>query len=203
MTATKPVVIFDLETGGLRVGVPIIQIAAVAVDASNQWTEVSSFERKLQFKVEDCDPEALKVNRFNASTWKKEAVPPIQALRDFQKYLEKYRSIELVSARTGRPYQVTRVGGYNVKFDLDHIGEAFRGAGLFFPGQFSTALDVLQGVIWSVERGEMASTKDMKLTTVAAALGVTTTGDAHDALVDVRLTAGVARVVLQGKREKV
>lgn len=194
---TKPVVVFDLETGGIRVGVPIIQIAAVVVDTSKGWEELGSWERKLQFKPEDCEPQALKVNRYTAKAWEG-AVPLDQGLREFGRFLEKYRSIEVVSPRTGKPYQVTRVCGYNVRFDLDHIGAAFRAAGLFFPGQFNTALDVMQGVVWGQERGEIPATTNMKLTTVAEALGVQVPGDAHDALVDVRLTVGVARILLGG-----
>lgn len=194
--ASRPIVVFDLETGGLEPGKhPIIQIAAIAVDAATGWSEISSFERKLTFDPATCEAKALEVNHWSEPSWA-DAVAPLVALRDFAAYLERYRAVELISTRTGRPYRVARVAGYNCRFDLDHISAAFKATGLFFPGAFATALDVMQGVVWGQEQGTLAPTKDMKLTTVAAALGVEVAGTAHDALVDVRLTIGVARRVL-------
>ena len=64
-------VFFDLETGGVTPDHPDIQLAAIAVDSD--LNELDSFERKIQFKESDADPEALKLNHYDASIWDSEA----------------------------------------------------------------------------------------------------------------------------------
>jgi len=61
----------DLETGGLEMHHPVIQIAAVAVDGD--WNELGAFQVKLFFDESKAEPEALRINRYDRSIWEHEA----------------------------------------------------------------------------------------------------------------------------------
>ena len=57
------IVFFDLETGGLSGKEhPITQIGAVVVD--RDLNEIESYERKIKFREENCDPVALEKNHY-------------------------------------------------------------------------------------------------------------------------------------------
>lgn len=181
-------VIFDLETGGLSLEHPIIQLAAVAVD--KDLVEVDSFERKIQFVEASADPEALKINHYDAEVWKREAKPFQTVVRDFDKFLFPYRDIQMVS-KGGKPYSVALLGGYNAaSFDAPRLQRMFKNASQFLAAHPRT-LDVLQGIMW---RDYLAGEFHLsyKLGDVCGRMGIDLAG-AHDALADVRATAEVVR----------
>lgn len=188
-----PIVFFDTETSGLRPEHATIQLAAIAVDS--EWRELETFERKIAFDVTKADPEALKINHYSAEAWKS-AVPERQAVDEFAALLNRHRSIELISKRTGRPYTVARVGGHNViGFDLERVAAMFKRHGLFFPVDFRSVLDTRYGAVWLFE-GLAEQPKNFKLTGLAEHFGIPTDG-AHDALFDVRLSITVARRIVE------
>lgn len=110
MSAQK-IVVFDLETGGLHEDAPIIQLAAVAVD--RDWNEIDSYEVKIRFAADEADPEALKMNHYDAEIWEREAKPRGAVISEFSDFLNRHKCIEMVSKRTGAPYQVALLAGYN------------------------------------------------------------------------------------------
>jgi len=179
-------IFFDLETGGLLDTQPDIQLAAIAVDDSG--TEVSQFEAKLQFNEVDADPEALKMNGYDREVWKAEAIPPADAVRKFSKWMEPYRSIEMISKRTGNPYSMARLAGYNaLTFDFPRLRRLY--GDQFFPCSYHV-LDCLQLAAWKYfDRADKPN--NLKLTTVCEFLGIPVDG-AHDALADARLAAKLA-----------
>jgi DNA polymerase III epsilon subunit-like protein len=187
------IVFLDIETGGLNLSHPIIQIASVALD--DKWTEEETFERKISFRIEDCDPDALRKNSFNEEVWAREAKSPEKVAREFQEFLNRYRSVECMSKRTGRPYKVTRVGGHNVSFDLERLTLLFKRFQLFLPIHYNSILDTLPGSIWYFEKQQAEKPPDRKLVSLARFFGLNV-DRAHDALVDVRLSAGVAKKIL-------
>lgn len=181
----------DLETGGLRVEQPIIQIAAIAVDGD--WNEVESLEFKIAFDPARCDAEALAINHYTAEAWA-DAVPEAVAVSNLAAFLNRHRSVELVSKRTGRPYSVARVAGHNASFDLDRLSALFKRYDTFFPVDFGSVLDTRFGAIWHGERtGKRPA--NHRLVTLAEHHGIPVAG-AHDALVDVRLSIALARVLV-------
>lgn len=181
------VVYFDVETGGVLPQHPTIQLAAIAADAAGY--EVGSFERKIAFDVAVCDPEALAINHFTPEAWK-DAVTPQRCSFDFARWLQPFQSVEIISKRTGSPYAVAQLAGYNaLTFDLPRLKTLF--GAQFFPCSYQV-LDVLQRVhFWFHENQQMERPANLKLTTIAAHFGIDITG-AHDALTDVRLCSAVA-----------
>ena len=184
------VVFFDLETGGVEPQHPVIQLAAVAIDDAG--AEKSSFETKLAFDESACDPEALKINHYDRAAWK-DALNTAQAVQLFSTWLRPYSSVSLVSKRTGRPYSVARLAGYNaVSFDLPRLRGLFGTA--FFPCEY-LCRDVLQRALFYFdEHPELPKPENFKLSTVYAYFKISVDG-AHDALADARLSAGLSRVL--------
>lgn len=181
------VVYFDTETGGTRDEHPMISLAAVAMDGD---VEKSSFYRRIKFDASACDPGALKVNRYTREAWA-DAVDPGDCADLFAAWLRGFQTVTLTSKRTGQPYQVARLAGYNaVRFDEPRLRRLF--AGKFAPWEYLVR-DVLQLVLWHFDRVGGAP-ENYRLSTVAAYFGIPTDG-AHDALADARMCATVARAI--------
>ena len=108
------VVFVDLETGGLDHNThPIIQVAAVAFavelwENECEWREVGSFERKVKFREEACDPEALKL-RYRPEDWV-DAVAPFRANDQLSQFLRDHATVERMS-KAGKPYKVAQLAG--------------------------------------------------------------------------------------------
>lgn len=186
------IVFFDLETGGLLPEVhPITQIAAIAVD--EQLNELEAFECKLTFHEGMCDPSALEMNGYVAETWNETAISPLQACGQFGRFLSKYADLERKSERTGNPYRVAQLAGYNaVTFDDPFIQKLFKTERAFLPALYRI-MDVYQRVIWYVYENRVAL-ESLKLNSVAEHIGVKI-GKAHDALCDVRTTVEVYKAM--------
>lgn len=187
----RTVVFFDLETSGLHDEAEIIQLAAIAVRPD--WQEAATFERKIQFDESKADPKALEKNHYHRSLWAEKACSPHQASVEFGQFLESYRTLEMVSKRTGNLYTVCRLAGYNSEtFDKPRLWSMFKRVGIFLPADPRT-LDVLQRVLWRYEcRAE--DLPNYQLATVARHLGIEYDG-AHEGLTDVRMTIAIARAL--------
>lgn len=190
----RKLVFFDLETGGLDPQKhAITQLAAVAVDAAS-FAELETFERKLRFKPEAAEKEALDLGSYDPEAWEREAVAPPDALRDFSAFLSDHATKRMVSARTGKDYFVARLAGHNAaSFDMPFLRRYFALCDLFLPGYF-LALDTAQLAAWWnwANGGKLES---VKLETLAAHFGVDL--NAHDALEDVRASVAVVKYILE------
>lgn len=184
-------IFFDFETGGVLPKQPSIQLAAIAVD-DGSGNEIEAFEQKIAFDLAACDPEALKINGWNADAWK-DAVSPAMTAARFARFIEAHKCIQMTSKKSGRPYQVAKGAGYNAAtFDWPRLRELFGES--FLPVSYHIR-DVLQRVIFYFdENGNPPA--DFKLTTVCKHFGIDPTG-AHDALTDVRLTAALYRRLIE------
>lgn len=180
-------VYFDAETDSLRQDCQIIQLAAVAIGPD--WEELGSFNRKIQFDEAIADAEALKLNHYDKEVWAREAVPPGIVVAEFARFLNEYKSLEMVSKRTRAPYSVARLAGFNAAtFDGPRLRRLFRDT--FLPAH-PIPLCVMQRALWYFhEKSE--SPENYKLATLAKYFGIDMNG-AHDALVDVRTTVKVAK----------
>jgi DNA polymerase III epsilon subunit-like protein len=177
---------FDLETGGV-VNEPVIQLAAVAVD--EKFNEVASFEQKLTFDTLECNAKALEVNGYTPEAWAN-AVPPAQCIRQFSNWLKPLSTVEMISKRTGQPYMVARLAGYNaLSFDLPRLRALY--GDQFFPCSYHVR-DILQRAMFYFDENPNGKPKDLKLTTMAEHFGIPIDG-AHDALFDCRLAVAVHR----------
>lgn len=189
-------VFFDLETGGLDPAKhPITQIAAVAVGPGLK--ELDSFEAKVLFDTTTADEQALKLNRYDPAVWEKEGLLPLETIRRFSEFLSKYAEVKIVSKRTGRPYYVAQLSGYNADtFDGPFLRQFYYNAREFLPAAMRV-LCVLQRVAWHfTEHSALQALDDFKLATVCQYFGVPLEG-AHDALADVRATVALYRELLK------
>jgi hypothetical protein len=186
------IVFFDYETGGVTPQHPNIQLAALAVDIET-WRELDSFERKIQFNEAEADPEALKMNHYSREVWEREAAPSTVVHSEFSAMLKRHADVQMVSKRTGRPYQVARLAGYNsATFDGPRLKEEFSRIGAFLPAH-PFVMDVLHWASWELQL-QGVKLENLKLGTVFQHLTGEAPGDAaHDALHDVRSTIAIAR----------
>ena len=194
MSTKETSVCFDLETGGLELKHPDIQIAAIAVDG--EYNELATFERKIQFNEADATPIALGINHYNSETWRHEALPLKTVCEDFAKFLRPYCWMEKRS-KAGRPYFVARLFGHNAAtFDGPRIKARFTETGLFLPADMHVRCTLQRALWWFDERG--LNTDGIRLgsslTTLCEYFKIPVV-DAHDALGDVRMTIALARAL--------
>lgn len=176
----KTVVFFDTETGGLDCRKhPIIQIAAAAAD----WETldvIATFEAKIQVSEADCEPEALKLNSYDAAVWANEAEPDHIALSRLSDFLRGNATLQMTS-KAGRPYWVAQLAAYNAAFDQEFLFAAFKRLDYFLPAAFSV-LCTLQRVRWHfAEQGKKLPSN--RLADVCSELGISL-NNAHDAQAD-------------------
>lgn len=181
-------VYFDLETGGIEMRHPVIQLAAIAVD--EVLNECGTFEQKISFDPALCDAEALAVNHYTAEAWK-DAAARSNIATIFSKWLKPFSSLARISPRTGAGYNLALLAGFNsVTFDGPRLKALY--AGQFFPCSYQIR-DVLQRAFWYFDERQHAP-DDFKLTTLCKYFHIPTDG-AHEALTDVRLTIALARAL--------
>ncbi|HNW93624.1 MAG TPA: 3'-5' exonuclease [bacterium] len=179
-------VIFDLETGGLELTHPVIQLAATAVD--DHWQELESYQAKIQFDARTADPEALTINHYDPAVWANEAKSEAQVVAEFGAFLKRHATIEMTSKRTGAKYFCAQLIAYNAAFDKPRLDRMYKRHNAFLPAHPRALCALQRAAWWAVERNVTAP--DLKLTTLAAHLQIPVDG-AHDALVDTRLAAKV------------
>lgn len=198
------IIFFDLETGGVEDCHPTTQIAAVAVDASlPDWPILERFERKVQFDVSRCDPEALELNHFDPDVWENEAIPASQIRAEMKVFFSRHTTLSLTSAR-GNPYRTAKVAGHNIiRFDLPRLDRLF-GEG-FKPYGGWRALDTIVLASWILD-GRLGITPDksapqnLRLGTLCEFFSIDIEG-AHDALADVLATVQLAKALIRYSHE--
>lgn len=180
-------IFFDIETGGLEMTHPIIQIAAIAVD--EEFAELDSIELKLRFDPMKADPEALKINHYDTLVWVSEAIEQADAVRRLAKFIEPHKAIEMVSKKPPfRPYKVACLAGHNAAtFDGPRLQRLFRDHKAFLPADPRVLCTVQLAMWWALRHG--VRPKSFKLGDLCEHFGIPiAAGEAHDALADVRLT---------------
>lgn len=188
-------VYFDLETGGVEDNRPNIQIAAIAV---RDGKEIDAIEHKIRFDEATADPEALAINHYDPAVWAAQAVTLDTAVRAFSGFCREHADLELIAQRSGRPYFVARLAGHNVvSFDIPRLRRMFDATGDgYIPACWWYPLDTYQRAIWYFAERDLAAPENYRLPTLATYFGLDADG-AHEALADVRLAAGVARVIAE------
>jgi DNA polymerase III epsilon subunit-like protein len=183
--------VFDSETTSLLPDCRFIQLAAIAV--APDWSEIETFEVKIQFDEAVADPKALEVNHYDPIVWVMQAVPERQALTEFADFLGRHKSVEMVSKRTGRPYSVARLAGHNAAtFDGPRLFEAFRRHNMFCPAHPQVLCTLSRAMWFAIETG--TKFESLKLSYLAEFFGVHVE-NAHDALADCKMAIGVAKAL--------
>lgn len=206
---SRQMIFFDLETGGLKIGThPVIQIAAIAAAVTPNGFEIGrTFERKLLFNVEECDPRALEINSFDADVWESEGVMQAGACADFSSFLKSHATLDMTS-KTGKPYRVAELCAYNgVSFDKPHLWKLYSRQRESWVPAHPQVYDPLQLAKWTFY-GRSDAPANFKMATVAKHLGLLEEDEeqSHDALDDVRLlvkiTDRLTRMIHIEGREK-
>jgi DNA polymerase III epsilon subunit-like protein len=186
-------IFFDLETGGVEPRHPNIQLAAVAM---KDGVEVESFEAKIAFAENACEPEALRLNGYSREKWVGASSEAVVACV-FDEFCKRHADLELVSKRTGKPYTVARLAGHNVSaFDVPRARAMMDRAGVrFWRACWWYPLDTYARAIWHFEERGLAWPENFQLQTLARVFGIQAQGAAHEALADVRLCVLLARTL--------
>ena len=184
-------IVFDLETAGLEMSDPIIQIGAVHV--APDWEVLDTFEVKLKFKETEDMEKALAQNHYDRKTWKKEALAPVEALTMFNLFLKKDTTKHWISKTTGSHLQAAQLVAYNEQFDTPRLFRHFDHYGFSWVNAYPRSQCVLQLAEWFFRHHTYKGTKPMSfsLEDVTKTMGVKLT-KAHDALADAIATSKVA-----------
>lgn len=196
------IVWFDVETSGLDPNVhQIIQLAAV-VTCNGELS--LTYEAKLRFDESKASPKALELNSYDRDLWEAQAIDEVDAVRSFSRLLEAAADVDMVAKHTGRPYQVARLAGHNVSFDVGFLRAAYDRCRTFLPSDWYRSLDTLQLALWWFEVTGRPRPTDYKLATLCDFFGIKPEAgeDLHDALTDVKLTARLGELLMGSLREE-
>lgn len=187
-------VFFDLETGGFDPERhPIIQIAAMAVDAN--LTPIETFEVKIKFDLATADPEALQRNSYHAETWEREAVSEIVACHEFSAFLKRHSDVKQVSQRTGRPYLVAQLIGQNADtFDNPFLQAWYKRLDQFLPAAPRVMCTYQRAMHFFHEKPYLVPPVNFRLEELAKYFQFELK-NAHDALADVMATHHVYKAM--------
>jgi DNA polymerase III epsilon subunit-like protein len=186
------VVFLDIETGGLGPLCPIIELAAVAVQAED-FVELAAMHTRIEFDVTWCEPEALEINHYDPELW--EGAPnTFEAMEHFNSWLEPFACIEMRS-RNDKPYYLARTGGHNVThFDLPRIVAAMDREELFPQFDKYKALDTLARAVWWFAETGNEPPPSFSLGALTERLWIEPPpGEQHTALHDALLATELAR----------
>ncbi len=196
--AAENLVFFDLETAGIAESSAIIQIAAIAVNS--QLRELDSFETKIRFDIAGASTDALAKNCFEPTVWKRLARRPDEAAKRFGDFLRQHATVDMVSARTGKPYQLSQLVAHNAAFDGPMLQAWFKQRGMFLPAS-RRVFCTMQRALWLFhEHQDMTPPANYKLGTLCEYFSIPLSDDeAHDAIADVRATVELYRMLMAGK----
>lgn len=191
---SERLVFVDLETAGLSVWRPIIQIAAVAVTSS--LDELESFEAKIAFDERRATRRTLRRRRYDRKLWKREARHEKDVAVDFSAFLARHATLVVPSTRN-RPFVVAQLVAHNVQFDGPFLRAWFGRLGLFFPASYRVSC-TMQRAMWLFhEDRSLRPPPDFRLDTLCDYFRVPFPhGQAHDALNDVRATVKLYRAMM-------
>ncbi len=185
----------DLETAGLDfTRHPVIQIAAIAIDA--ELNELETFEVKVRFDQADADPNALKKNNYSKQLWDRLGVEPLQAAHRFARFLRRHATVDLFS-KDGKRYHVAQLVAHNAeRFDAPYLQVWFDRLGVFLPARYMP-LCTKQRALWLFDEDKtLTPPANFQLGTLCEYFGVKLPREnAHDAFHDVRATVELYRAM--------
>ena len=191
----EKIIFLDLETCGLdQDRHPVIQIAAVAVDAG--LCELETFEIKIRFDEAEANPATLQKNHYCRQLWKRRGVEPLEAAHRFAAFLRRHATVDMFS-KDGRRYQVAQLVAHNgERFDGPFLHAWYQRLGVFCPARYMV-LCTKQRALWLFDEDKtLTPPANYKLGTLCEYFGVRLRDtDAHDAFHDVRATVELYRAM--------
>lgn len=191
-------VFVDLETAGLKPWRPIIQIAAIAVDANLR--ELERFEAKLKFDKKFANPKSLRKASYSEERWQKEGRPAGEVMSQFTDLLRRHATVDQMSSKR-RVFQVSQLVAHNGAFDGAFLSSWYDRFGEFLPAS-PRVFCTLQRAIWLFhEDKSLTPPPDFSLLTLCRYFGVSLrASEAHEALNDVRATVDLYRAIADHRR---
>jgi len=171
----RPIAFVDLETSGLDpTRHEILEIGVVRVDGRSLET-LGMFDVRVQPKrIEDADPEALRINRWTQEAWS-DAVP-----------------LDVALVRTKPLVEGALLAGHNVSFDRSFLDAAWRSTGVPAPPMDHHVLDTA-ALSWPLLVAGLVDS--LSLDPVCRHLAIEC-AEPHHALTDARRSLEVARRLL-------
>lgn len=187
-------IVLDIEPGGHDPRRhPILQVAAIAIDADLE--EVDVYEAKLQFHEASATKSSLRKANYSRARWAREAVHPRSAALGFGRFLKRHATVPLLDSH-GRKREVAQLAAHNASFDLGFLQAWYEKLGLYLPARFQPLCTLQRAEWFFAERPELPRPDNMKLITLCRYFNVPLHPlEAHDALADVRATIGLYRAI--------
>lgn len=184
-------VFIDLETGGAETWRPIMQVAAIAVDAALR--ELDVLEMKLRFNPRQLHPACRRKRHYSKEIWDREAIPECVAGDRFAAFLRRHATVDLIST-SGRGYRVAQLVAHNAGFDAPFLAAWFARTGQFLPAH-PRVLCTHQRLLWLFhEHKSLTPPADYQLATLCQYFDVRLKNhEAHEALADIRATVALYR----------
>lgn len=184
-------VFIDLETGGASHWRPIMQLAAIAVDANLR--ELETIEIKLRFDRRKVRQACLHKRHYSNAVWAREAISESDAGEKFAAFLRRHATLDMLTADR-RPYQVAQLVAHHAEFDAPFLASWFARIGRFLPAH-PRVLCTHQRALWLFhENTSLSPPADYRLGTLCQYFGIRLRNDeAHEALADVRATVALYR----------
>jgi len=192
-------IFLDIETAGLEIGDPIIEVAAVAVETGT-YRVIDTIDMKIEFEMKDISNfKSLGINKFSAEAWAKYALPSKIAAEKLARFFSQYATIEKTS-RQGKPYTIAKLAGHNANvFDTPRLKHWFQQHELFFPAMLRT-LCTEQKARWIFEDNpDLQPPANYQLGTLIEHLSLDRHPD-HTALADTLATVDLARQLAEFTR---
>lgn len=175
------VTFIDVETGGLSPSNPILEIGAWTMDLYTP-SSLSEFSAYLKYNESEISYEAWQMQAVRRV--RKDRVEPLVAFKKFADYLAKYAMVPKISTISKAPWKAARVGGHNIRFDLDALMHHSKMLNIFLPFHLP-GMDTMHLAQWL-----MPDLSSYSLENTAAAMGfVYDPAELHNALEDAKLTA--------------
>lgn len=184
-------VFLDLEPGGAESWRPIMQVAAIAVDA--RLRELETIEMKLRFDMRRVHPACRRKKHYSKAVWDREALSERTAGERFAAFLRRHATVDMMSTE-GRGYRVAQLVAHNAAFDAAFLNAWFHRIGRFLPAH-PRLLCTHQRLLWLFhEDKSLTPPADYQLGTLCQYFGVRfKSHEAHEALADVRATIALYR----------
>lgn len=184
---SNKVIYLDVETSGIDPQKhAIVQVAWITEVDGRQTSEGNLLvQPPLEAAV---DPDAMAIHGITQAELNESGVSVTSAVTtlrdDWARIINKYDRSDKAT-----------LCAYNLRFDFDFLRAMFERAGDTYLGswiQFGRWLDPMYVATFAQHVGLMPRTENLKLSTIAQALGIPN-DDAHDALADIRMTRAVIR----------
>lgn len=187
-------IFIDLEPGGEEPWRPIMQLAAIAVDAGLR--ELETIEMKLRFNPRRIHPACRRKKHYSKEVWDREAISEEVAGERLAAFLRRHATVDLLSAE-GRGYRVAQLVAHHAAFDSAFLDAWFSRIGRFLPAH-PRVLCTHQRALWLFhEDKSLSPPADYQLITLCQYFGIQLKKhEAHDALADIRATVALYRAML-------